>query len=271
MKFAQCSAVYFNYSLQYAINDLASMGYQGIEIWGGRPHMYRDDLDEQLDGINGLLTKHDMTVCNFTPCQFRYPSILASEIEKIRKNSIEYIKTGIDNAVKVNAPSIHLCAGMALLDKDPRKGWSLLKKSIEEINEYAIEKGKHVLIEPAHRFESNLILTIDDGLRMIDEVKSNNLGILLDTGHVNVNREEFQDIISHCKDIPFHVHIDDNNGDIDAHLIPGKGNIDFKKLKKELDVINYSGWLSVELGGSYWTDPTSACKESLDFLRKTFQ
>ena len=55
MKFAQSSAVYFNYSLQYAIKDLYSSGYDGIEIWGGRPHMYRNDLDEQLDEIKDLL------------------------------------------------------------------------------------------------------------------------------------------------------------------------------------------------------------------------
>ena len=60
MKFAQSSAVYYNYSLKYAIQDLGRIGYDGIEIWGGRPHMYRQDLDEQLTDILSLLEKYDL-------------------------------------------------------------------------------------------------------------------------------------------------------------------------------------------------------------------
>lgn len=78
MQFAQSSVIYLNYSLQFAIKDLHDIGYQGIEIWGGRPHMYRHDLDEQMDDIIGLLKKLNMKVCNFIPAQFHYPSILCS-------------------------------------------------------------------------------------------------------------------------------------------------------------------------------------------------
>jgi len=41
INFSQSSAVYINYSLEYAIQDLHNLGYDGIEIWGGRPHMYK--------------------------------------------------------------------------------------------------------------------------------------------------------------------------------------------------------------------------------------
>jgi sugar phosphate isomerase/epimerase len=44
VRLAASSMVYFNYSLPYAIRDLARLGYDGIEFWGGRPHMYRHDL-----------------------------------------------------------------------------------------------------------------------------------------------------------------------------------------------------------------------------------
>ena len=102
MRFAQSSAVYFNYSLQYAIKDLYSLGYDGIEIWGGRPHMYRNDLDEQLDGIKDLLKQYNMKTCNFIQAQFRYPTVLCSENEVVRKDSVAYIKTAIDNAIKLD-------------------------------------------------------------------------------------------------------------------------------------------------------------------------
>jgi sugar phosphate isomerase/epimerase len=67
MKLASCSSVYCNYSLQYAIQDLSNIGYDGIEIWADRPHMFRDDLDVQINQIRALLQNTGMQVCSFLP------------------------------------------------------------------------------------------------------------------------------------------------------------------------------------------------------------
>lgn len=267
MKLAQSSTVYFNYSLQYAIKDLHKLGYQGIEIWGGRPHMYRQDLDAQIDEIVDLLNKLNMEVCNFIPAQFRYPSILCSPNEHIRKESVEYIKSAMDNAVKVGSPSISLCPGMTLLDHDLKEGWNKLLKSFKEIEEYNDDKNLILYIEPAHRYESNLILTVEDSLRMLEELKSDQFGILLDVGHAHVNGEKFGEILPLCKGIPLHLHFDDNNGDFDSHFIPGRGTIDFNNLYEEIEKIEYRGFVSVELGPHYIMDPTGACRETLEFLQ----
>ncbi len=270
MKFAQSSAVYFNYSLPYAIEDLGRLGYDGIEIWGGRPHMYRNDLDEQVEEITGLLERHNMVVCNFIPAQFRYPSQLCSDNEHIRKDSVQYILSAMKNAVKVSCPSVSLCPGMVVFDRDAAKGWKQLKKSLEEIAEINKDYGLDLLIEPAHRFETNLILTVEDCLRMLDELRSDRFGILLDTGHAHVNGEDFAGIIPKCKGIPFHIHIDDNNSSADQHLMPGAGTIDFLRLRKALMGIGYNGFISAELGLAYIMEPSTACRDTLEFLQNSF-
>ena len=270
MRFAQSSAVYFNYSLQHAIKDLHALGYDGIEIWGGRPHMYRHDLDEQMGEIVALLRECEMEVCNFIPAQFRYPSVLCSDNEAVRADSVAYIKDAMDNAVKVGSPAVSLCPGMTLFDRDVAAGWKQLARSLSEIAEYNHDKGLQLLIEPAHRFETNLILTIEDCLRMIDELKSDSFGVLLDTGHCHVNGEAFEQVIPLCKGRSLHIHLDDNNGDSDAHLIPGKGGVDFAALAEALREIDYDGFVSAELGGAYIMDPTAACAKTLPILREMF-
>jgi protein FrlC len=267
MKYAQSSAVYFNYSLKYAIHNLHELGYQGIEIWGGRPHMYRNDYDETMAEIVSALQTTGMEVCNFIPAQFRYPSVLCSPNERVRVESVEYIKVAMDNAVMVNSPTVSLCPGMTLFDQDLAYGWKQLVRSFQELEEYATEKNLVLLIEPAHKFETNHILTVEDGLRMIDILKSDRFGILLDVGHAHLNNENFQEIFRRCKGIPLHIHLDDNHGDYDAHLIPGKGTIDFESFFKAAEEYNYAGYLSTELGAGYIMDPSSACKETLDFLK----
>lgn len=270
MKFAQSSAVYFNYSLRYAIHDLYRLGYDGIEIWGGRPHMYRHDLDDELEDIVSLLGAYGMTVCNFIPAQFRYPSLLCSDKERLRRDSVEYIKSAVDNAAAVGARTVDVCPGMVPWDKDVEVGWRQLRKSLEELADYAQDRDTVYVIEPAHRFESNLILTVDDCLRMIDQLKSDRFGVLLDTGHCNVNGEDFREVIPRLKGLPLHIHIDDNNGDRDAHLIPGRGAVDFAALAEELHGIGYDGFVSAELGPAYVMDPTLACKETLEVLGQIF-
>jgi len=272
MKFSQSSFVYFNYSIQDAIRHLAQYGYQGIEFWGGRPHMYCHDLDAQLKEIIDLLTKYNMVVPNFIPAQYRYPSILCSLNEVVRKDSVRYISSAIDNAVKLGTPYISLCPGMALEGQDLKVAWSQLRRSLAELVEYVEDKSVTLLIEPGNPFETNLILTAEDALRMIKEISSDRLGVLLDTGHMNLNGEDFTQTIGtiRSENVPLHVHINDNHGDADIHLVPGEGSIDFAPLVKALKEMNYQGFISAELGFQYSQRPDPAVNETYHWLVENF-
>ena len=136
MKLAQSSFLYFNFPLKQAIRRLHLLGYQGIEIWGGRPHMYRHDLDAELDSLKELLDECEMTVPNFIPAQFRYPSILCSSNTAVRRDSVRYIEDAIDNALGLGAPSVSLCAGMTLAGESVDAGWANLRQSITELLDY---------------------------------------------------------------------------------------------------------------------------------------
>ena len=270
MKFAQSSFIYFNYPLQEAIRRLHHFGYQGIEIWGGRPHMYRHDLDAEIDDIKRLLDECEMVVPNFIPAQFRYPSILCSSNEAIRCDSVRYIEDAIDNALKLGAPSISLCAGMTLHGESIEHGWKQLRQSIVELLDYTDKTKLKLLIEPAHRAESTLILTIADGLRMVREIGSERLGICLDTGHANVNGEDLHQIVHNLRGVPMHIHIDDNRGDSDAHQIPGEGNINYRPFTRALQEQWYQGFASAELGFQYTLDPDSAVQKTRTALETIF-
>jgi protein FrlC len=271
MKFSQSSFVYFNYPLQEAIRRLHQRGYQGVEIWGGRPHAYRHDLDEELDEIVALLDRFEMSVPNFIPAQFRYPSILCSLNEVVRRDSVGYIQDAIDNARRLGSPTVSICPGMTLFGEDIDAGWAQFRKSLVELLDYTEGTDLVLLIEPAHAAESTLILTAADGLRMIEDIGSERLGILLDTGHANVNGEDLAAAVASLRDVPFHIHIDDNHGDSDAHLIPGDGSIDFAPFIQALRALDYRGFVSVELGFQYTQDPDPAVEKTYAVLSRVFE
>lgn len=89
------------------------------------------------------------------------------------------------------------------------------------------------LADAAERLSVNLAL---ENLRYIEpleylfnNIKSPCLGFCFDTGHRHCYTPAY-DWLSAFGDRLFAVHIADNNGDVDAHLLPFDGSVDWQKL-----------------------------------------
>lgn len=271
MKLSQSTFVYFNYPLKEAVTRIAEAGYQGVEVWGGRPHAYRNDLTEaELKDIRSLIEDKGVEVSAFIPAQFRYPTSLVNPKEKIRKDSINYIKESFNTAIALGTHKVTVCPGHTLYGQSFESAWQLLRESLKMLVEHAQKQDIILLLEPAHRMETDLVITVDDALKIIKEIRNNRIGIVLDTGHAAINKESLKDCVKKLNESKFifHIHIDDNDGLVDEHLIPGRGKIKFTPFLKELKKVNYQGFLTVELGFQYIMDPDSAVYESGQFLQQ---
>ncbi|MFA7184296.1 MAG: TIM barrel protein [Victivallales bacterium] len=256
---------YMNYKLEYAIERLASWGYQAVELWGGRPHAYAYDLDrDHIRSIKKALNANKMTVSAFIPAQFRYPVSLCIDDMTIRQSSIEYIKKSIDASSDMEIGIVTVCPGHSVYPQSFDSAWNHLKNSLDELTIYAAGKGITLALEPAHPMETDLIQTSDDALRILKELNQDNLKILLDIGHLNVNKEPFCDAVRKLKDYLVLIHLDDNHGIFDEHLIPGYGNINYMPIFKEFANINYDNCVTLELGYNYTTAPDEAAYESFN-------
>lgn len=263
MKISISSFVYYNYSLEEAIKRISACGYQGIEIWGGRPHAYRNDLtDDEIFNLRELMEKSQLEISAFIPAQFRYPTSLCSQNRRIREDSVNYIKDSIVTSIKLGCHKVSICPGHTLYGQGYENGIEQLSTSIRELQKFASVKDVTLLIEPAHRFESDLILTIKEGMDFITELGLDNLGVAMDTGHCFVNKESLVESVSLLQSVPYHIHIDDNHGTSDDHKVPGEGAIDFLPFFQELKKNGYDGFLTVELGWNYTMEPDQAATKS---------
>ena len=120
--------------------------------------------------------------------------------------------------------------------------------------------GLRVAIEPADRYETDLLNTCAETLDFVNRLQIPNLGVLLDNGHAFVAGEKAVEVLPKLGPKLFHVHLDDNNGQRDQHLIPGDGVYDFAALITALDEAGYDGFLGVELGWDYTIDPLQASR-----------
>ncbi len=244
------------------------MGFDSVEIWGGRPHGYWEDIDtERARRIRDLIRSEGMTISAWIPAQFRYPTNLASTEESVRHRSVDYIKRNIEVAVLTGAPYVTLCPGFSLFDHGVKRAYHAMLTSFEEIIAFT-KSDVTLFLEPGNLWETDLVVTVDHGISVLDALGNpNGLGLLVDTGHCHINREPLSDIPARLTGIPTHYHIDDNRGLTDDHLIPGEGIMRFASFLEALVRTGYQGALTAELGFNYTVDPDPAAAASLRWMR----
>lgn len=79
------------------------------------------------------------------------------------------------------------------------------------------------------------------------DIDSSYVGFCLDTGHLNLAGGNPAETIKLYGDRLLAVHLHDNHGLTDEHLLPGKGGIDFNVIKTALQEISFGGAYNFEL------------------------
>jgi sugar phosphate isomerase/epimerase len=116
-------------------------------------------------------------------------------------------------------------------------------------------------LEPLNRYETDLIHTVGEGLDLIHTIGSPNLGLLLDTFHMNIEEAGIEDSIIKAGDKIFHFHVADSN-----RWYPGGGHLDFKSILNALDRTDYKGWVSGEF--MPLPDANTSAQQCMLFLKQ---
>ena len=115
--------------------------------------------------------------------------------------------------------------------------WNQSVKSMKEIIKVAEECGVTYCVEAVNRFETCLINTAKEALAYIEEVDSPNIGVLLDTYHMNIEEDSIGDAIRlGGADRLKSFHTGDNN-----RRAPGRGHINWDEVFGALSDIGYKG------------------------------
>jgi sugar phosphate isomerase/epimerase len=143
----------------------------------------------------------------------------------------------------------------------PGSDWQLNMNFVRRLQEIAERLNVKIAIENVPEPFPFVLKSVEDFSRFYDEL-DDDLGLTLDVGHANLNRQT-QSFITTFSDKIVHVHASDNKGNYDAHLGIGYGTINWTKVAKALKSINYNGTIMLE--------SIKNIKESLERLQKIFQ
>lgn len=170
--------------------------------------------------------------------------LLSDDREK-RREAIEYMKTLVRKVYELGSTfygGIIYAPFSKLTGKAPTKEeFDYATEGLKEVARYAQNYGINVGLEPANRYETYMINTIGDGLRLIRNIDEKNVGILFDTFHTTIEEKNMYNSITAAGSRLFHVHVCAND-----RGIPGSGQVHWDDVFRGIKDIGYDGVITIE-------------------------
>jgi sugar phosphate isomerase/epimerase len=276
MKLAYSSNAYLNFPVEAAIARIAGLGYAALELLADVPHAWPAGLlEQQKQAIRDGLRQHGLSISNLNGFMMnavadpRQPYWHPSWIEPdphYRAIRREHTQRALALAKELGAPSIQTEPGGPL---EAGQSWQaaagLFYDEIMPCVETAERLEVLLLIEPEPGL---LIETFEQYLEFVDRIGSPWVGLNFDVGHAFCVGQDPQDWIARMAPHTKHYHVEDIAPTRrHAHLIPGRGAIDFRATLREIARTGYHGWITVELY-PYIDDPDQAGREARAFLQR---
>jgi sugar phosphate isomerase/epimerase len=255
---AQFEAVAFKGDLKANVAKIAAWGYDGVEL------AIRDPKLVDAGELERIVTSHGLTVPAIGTGQAWGEERLSftSDAPDVRTAAIERIKSHVPLAARFDAIIVlGLIRGITPKGQTHERSMAYLVEALQECAAVAAETGVRFALEPLNRYETDLVHTVADGLALVERVGADNLGLLLDTFHMNIEEPVIEDSIRACGDRILHFHVADSN-----RWYPGAGHLDFDSILKTLFATGYEGFVSGEFMPLPDTD--TAAQRSIAYLRK---
>ncbi len=236
----------------------AELGYDGIEL------MVRDPADLDCPAVKMTLTKAGLEV----------PQVVTGELfgadglclvtadEALRCRAEERTRAVIDLAAYLGAMvNIGRLRGQLSLLGDVPDAHSVAIDRLRDVATYAANQGVKITLEPLNRYESDYIQNAADGMRFVEDMGCDNVGLMLDLFHMNIEDASIEESLRLARTRVWHVHVADSN-----RRYPGSGHLDFDSIFATLDDIGYNGYVSGEM--LPLPDPDTAAQKTMEFLRR---
>jgi sugar phosphate isomerase/epimerase len=216
---------------------ISDLGFEGAELSIMNAH----SIDTKK--IKGITKRYDLSIPAVGAGRYflKHRLFFSSKDKEIRQKAVEAVKELTKFAGQLDS---HFIIGpvQGNFENSYEEGFQYARDCLQECAKVAEAERVLLLLEPINRFSPAIIRTIGAGVRMVDEVNSSSVKLLVDTFHMNIEERSMTESIKPAKGYIGHVHFSDNN-----RLAPGQGHIDFRSIAKMLQEMDYQGFVSGEI------------------------
>lgn len=270
VKFSICNELFKGWSLPEVFSCIRKLGYHAVEL---APFTLTDDVRKipisKREAIRGLANQNGLEVAGLHWLLVKPEGLHINHPNpEVRQRTVEYLK-----CLGVFCRDL---GGRILVFGSPRQrlvlpnvtyedAWEWTVEAFKDCAEYLSDYDVILCIEPLRNELTNFITTIEEALKLIDEVAKPNFKLILDVYFMSGAGRPIKDqIILGAKHLRhFHAN-DDNKGG------PGFGSVDYREVADALRQVKYSGYVSVEVLRDE-NDPVYVASKSLETLRKFFE
>lgn len=262
---AQFEAVAFKGDFAANVAKIAGWGYDGVELAIRDPKLVDPDELERVVRAHGLAVPAIGTGQAWGEEGLSY----TDPDPDVRTAAIERTKSHIPLAARLGAAwgepgrtviIIGLLRGIIKPGVDHALAMEWLVGALQECCAAAQPHGVRIALEPLNRYETSLIANVAEGMDLIERVGTDNMGLLLDTFHMNIEEPVIEDSIRVAGDRIFHFHVADSN-----RWHPGAGHLDFRSILDALFATGYQGFVSGEF--MPLPDADTSAQRSIAYLR----
>jgi D-psicose/D-tagatose/L-ribulose 3-epimerase len=220
--------------LRAICEKVKELGLDGFQFSGDGRTSDAKELKAAAD-VNGL------TIFAIDPynCKPDNDTIVTAEA------AIQYYKKEvIDFAAESGAPWVTI-QGLAQWTKNCKtdsEAWEQLVFCCRELSNYAKEQEITLVFEAVNRYESPLIRTAADCVKLIKEVGDEGIGVVLDSFHMNIEEHSSCEALRLADTNLASYHISDSN-----RSGIGSGQINFLAQHRELSEIKFKGPVMIEI------------------------
>jgi sugar phosphate isomerase/epimerase len=273
MQKAMSTHVYVKERLHPGLLDgLVRGGAQAIEIFAARQHLDYANRKQHVREIADWFRTSGVPLHSVhSPMYADYemgraganPVNVASTDRATRIEAMDEIKRALEIAEQIPFRFLIQHIGVPRESFDEKKFEAALT-SVEHLRAFAKPLGVRILLENI----PNDLATPDKLVEFIQISHFEDVGVCFDVGHANLMSDipqAFEILKGHIRS----THVHDNAGDRDAHLWPGKGNINWKETMELLRNAPHTPPLLLEIEGDEKVNVAEGMSEAFRKLEES--
>jgi sugar phosphate isomerase/epimerase len=253
------------------LQSVRASGFDALEIFALKPH-FDYQSKNVTTGLAAWLSDQETFLQSLhTPFCADYRAwanrqwLSISETDKIRREqAVDEIRRALEFAEKIPFPLAIVHMG-APEDRFSSRSLDATYYSLETLIPFARARGVKLALENI----PNELSALERMRRFLEDARLKEVGICFDVGHSHLQAKPASEIRDGGPWI-VSMHVHDNHGTQDEHLLPFDGKVDWPGVLEALDTIEYRGNLILELKA--WNRPSSEvlrlASERFDRFRK---